>query len=290
MAEPIAERPAPSSPVDTVPLPRVVVVEQPPKKKRRRGLGWLIALVVVAILLVVGYFVAEAYAKQYAIGYVQDQVRAVLGLDAKTPVDVDLGDGSVIFQAIGGSVHEVNVTVDELSFGGITGTAHLNATDVPLDSSKPVGTLGIDVTVTEKNVRKLADFLSGSQLKSIDVGNGVITIGSEFSVFGLITIPVGVDLKPSAADGGINFEPQTVTLGDNDISVADLRNNPAFSAVASQFLQSRQFCVAQYLPEALKVSDVKVVGSDLVVSINGDGTALGGKELSTLGTCPGSGQ
>jgi hypothetical protein len=208
----------------------------------------------------------------------------------KTPVDVDLGDGSVIFQAIGGSVHEVKVTVDELAFGGITGKAQLTATDVPLDSSKPVGTLGIDVTVTEQNVRKLAEFLSGSQLKSIDVGKGVITIGSEFSVFGLITVPVGVDLKPSASDGGIAFEPQTVTLGDNAISVADLRNNPAFSAVASQLLQSRQFCVAQYLPQALTVSDVKVVGSSLVVSINGDGAALGGKALSTLGTCPGSGQ
>ena len=34
------------------------------------------------------------------------------------------------------------------------------------------------------------------------------------------------------------------------------------------------------------VEAVEVVGSDLVVSLNGDGAALGGPEFSTFGVCP----
>ena len=66
---------------------------------------------------------------------------------------------------------------------------------------------------------------------------------------------------------------------------ADLRASPEFAGIAGQFLQSQDFCVASSLPKALTITDVDVVGSNLVIAINGDGTALSGPGLSELGVC-----
>jgi len=57
------------------------------------------------------------------------------------------------------------------------------------------------------------------------------------------------------------------------------------SALAGQLLASQTFCVAEYLPQALTLTDVDVVGETLVLKINGDGTALGGPEIATMGVC-----
>lgn len=268
----------------TVPIERV---EVPSKKKRRRWIGVLIALVILVVLLVVGFFVADAYAKTYAENYVRERIVEVLKLDPTSEVDVDLGSGSVLLQAASGALNQVDVHVDTITFGDISGEAQITATKVPLDSSKPVDTLGIQVTVSEDNVKKLSGFMSGIDLKSIDIENELIRIGTEFTVL-FFTIPVSVDLNPTAKDGGINFDPVTILLGDEEISVADLRASPEFRALAGDLLASLDFCVASFLPRALTIDKVDIVGTDLVLGIDGDGTALSDPALSTLGTCPAS--
>lgn len=282
MAEPIAPR---SEPVEIAPTDTVVLEVAAPKKKRRRWIGVLIALVVVVILLVVGFFIADAYAKTYAENYVRERIVEVLKLDPAAKVDVDLGGGSVLLQAATGGLDQVNVHVDTITFGDISGEAQITATKVPLDSSKPVDKLGITVTVSEDNVKKLSGFLSGIDLTSIELKDGLIRIGTEFK-FLFLNVPVAVDLNPTAKEGGINFDPVTILLGEDEISVADLRATPAFSSLAGDLLASRDFCVAGFLPKALTIDKVQVVGKNLVVGIDGDGTALSDPALSTLGTCP----
>jgi hypothetical protein len=283
MAEPLQPA-APTEPVepgDTL----VIEVPAPAKKKRRRCIGVLIALAIVAILLVVGFFIADGFAKTYAENYVRERIVDVLQLDPAADVVVDLGTGSVLLQAARGAIDEVDVQVDTITFGEISGAARITATEVPLDSSKPVDVLDIEVTVTEENVKKLSGFMSGIELTSIDIENELIRIGTEFSVV-FFTVPVSVDLQPTAQDGGINFDPVTILLGDDEISVADLRASPEFSAIAGDLLASRDFCVASFLPQALTIDRVDIVGTDLVLGIDGDGTALSDPALSTLGTCP----
>jgi hypothetical protein len=114
----------------------------------------------------------------------------------------------------------------------------------------------------------------------------VVRGGGQLGAVGEERRNVAVDLKPSAKDGGINFDPQNIVLGDQQISVDDLRSNPQLGFLADSLLASRDFCVASFLPRDLTVDKVDVVGTNLVVSINGDGAALGGPGLSTMGTCP----
>lgn len=281
MAEPIASEPSRDAQTEVIP-PMVVEVAAPRKRHRLR---LVIILLAVLVLLVVAFLVADGAAKRYATGYVKDNIVEVLQLPPGTPVDVDLGGGSIILQAIAGGIDKVTVDVRSLTFGELTGAAHLVATNVPLDSSQPLDQLGITVTMSQGDVRTLATSLSGLQLDTIEVGEGVITIGTELDVL-FFAVPVAVDLEPSARDGAIGFEPKTVRLGGSEISVPDLLATPQLGDLAADLLRSRQVCVASYLPEALIIRDVRVEKTNLVVTIDGDGTALGGSGLSTNGTCP----
>ncbi|TAL44235.1 MAG: DUF2993 domain-containing protein [Salinibacterium sp.] len=254
-----------------------------PEQKRPRGRG-LIALVVVLVLLLAAAIAAELIARQYAASYIRERVVSTLGLAPDAPVNVDFGGGSIILQAAGGSIDNVTIRVDAVLLGDVKANAVVTATHVPLDENKPIQNLDITATISERNVRKLAPYLSGYGLKSIDLGHGVITINSDFTVF-VFSTPVSVDLVPSAHNGAINFDPKTVTLGGQHISVTDLRNNKFFSAFTGDLLDSRDYCVANYLPKALTVTNVKVVGSKLVVTVNGDGTALADPDLAVRGTC-----
>lgn len=268
----------------TVPVKTVAVVPDPPMKRRRPLVAVIIAVAVLA-LLVVGFSIADGLVRQYANSYLRDRIVEVLKLDPKTPVDVTLGGGSIILQAISGSIDVVDVHVNSVTFGDITGSAEITATHVPLDQGKPVGSLGIKVTMSEDTVKKLGANLSGMNLKTISLQDGVIRVGTDFTVL-FLTLPVTVDLAPSAKAGGIGFEPKVIKVGDSQFSVAALQANPIFGGLAGELLKSQDLCVASSLPAALKITDVIVTGANLVVTINGDNVALSDPNLSTRGTCP----
>ncbi len=289
MAEPIV--PVVVTPASTVST-EVIAVDPPTPpvppaapKKRRRWWVLVVVLVLVVVVLAIAYFAAERFGRDYAEQLVRDQVVQVLQLDPKAEVGVDLGPGSLIAQAIVGRIDSVTVDVPELTLGDITASAVLFATDVPLDSSRPVTTMRVMATITEANVNKLAGYLSASDLKAITLADGVITVQTEFTILNVIVLPVTVDLEPSAVNGGISFDPKTIVLAGAEISVQELRSSPQFSALAGDLLASRDFCVADQLPTALTLTDVSVVGSTLVLAISGDGVALGDPALSEVGTC-----
>ena len=284
MAEPIT--PQDEQPTEQIGPAQTLLMEVAPKPRRRRHwLGRLVVIVIVIVVLLIVFFVGDALARQYATGLVREQIVTALKLDPGADVTVDLGDGSILLQAATGSLDDLSVHVSQFSLGDVRGEAQITATDVPIDTSKPLGTMAIEVTVDQANVQALAGFLSGVDLTSIELRDNLIRISTELDI-GFAQIPVSVDLAPSAKDGGITFEPITVLLGEQQVTVADLRAIPGIGDLASSLLGSRSVCVASYLPQALAIDDVKVVGTDLLVSIKGDGAALSGPGLSTMGTCP----
>ncbi|WP_309709910.1 DUF2993 domain-containing protein [Pseudolysinimonas sp.] len=268
------------------PSPGPSVAEAPPRKKRR---GWLVALIVVGILVLLGliaFLVADGIAKDYARDYVRARVIEVLQLPEETDVDVDLGGGSIILQALAGRIQSVDVTVPELSFGDLTGAAELHAEGVPLDELEPVDVLRVDFSVDEGDLASIAGSLSGLELESIELDDPDIVVASAFSVFGL-PLPVGMSLTPSAAEGQLVFTPLSVTVAESTFTAEQLLNDPLFGFLARDLLKQQSVCVAGSLPQALVLTDAAVEGDALVLSITGDGAALGGPELATLGVCAG---
>ncbi len=263
---------------------QVLLVEAPPRR-RRRWLGWLIGLLVLIVLLVAAAIVGETLARQYAEGYIRDRVLESLPVDAATPLDVQVEGGPVLLQALAGRMTEIVVGIPELTIGEVSGSATVTATNVPLDESQSTENLDIVLTIPEASVQKLSTYLSGIDLDSIALGDGVITVDTSVDLL-LFSVPISIDLVPSADAGGIAFTPETITLEQQEISVDDLRSNPLVSGIAGSLLRSQVFCVAGSLPKALTLSDVSVVGSDLVVRVTGDGVPLGDPALAETGTCP----
>ena len=139
-------------------------------------------------------------------------------------------------------------------------------------------------TVDQNNIAKLKSFLSGVTVDSIAVKSQRITVASKLSVFGF-SIPVSVALTPSAKDGQLLFSPDTITINGADVSISDLQGG-VFGAAANAILPPQSFCVAQYLPKAIVLSDADVVGTNLVLKFGAKNVALGGSGFTTNGTCP----
>jgi hypothetical protein len=262
--------------------PVVVVVEKPQKKRRRWP--WVLGgiLLVLAILLVIAFFVADAYAKDYARAYIKERIVAVLGIDDPSKVQVDIGEGSVLLQALRGELDQIDVTAEQVSFGILNGAATVHAEGVPLDENAPVDALEVTFAVAEGDVEALAGNLSGLQLESIVLEEPEIVASTTFNFFGF-QIPVGMGIEPSADEGRIVFTPTSIRLGEDNYTAEELRET--FGGFADQLLRQQSFCVAENLPAALTIVDVDVDAKNLVVKIDGDGAALGGPDLSTPGTC-----
>jgi hypothetical protein len=265
----------------TKPLP----VQVAPTKRRRWP--WILGgvLVVLAILLTVAFFVADGYAKDYARDYIKQRIIAVLGIEPGTPVTVDIGDGSVLLQAIAGRLDSVDVTAAKVTLGELTGSAIVHAEGVPLDENAATRQLRVTFAVAEPDVAALAGNLSGMDLDSITLDEPEIVAHTTYLLFGFLELKIGMGLTPSADDGRIAFTPTSIRLNDETFTAEELRQS--FGQLAGDLLAQQSLCVSESLPVALTIVDVDVVKKDLVVQIDGDGVVLGGPDLSTPGTCAG---
>jgi hypothetical protein len=268
----------PVEPVQPEPAP----VDAPPKPKRR---GWIIALIVVAAVVVLGivaFFVAEALAKDYARGYVRDRIVEVLNLPADAEVDVDLGGGSIILQALSGRVDQVDVDVPEVALGDLTGAVRLHAEGVPLDEMQPVDVLGIDFAIGADDLTALGQNAEEGA-PTFEFAEGEVLLSGEFAVFGA-TIPLRLSFEPSAADGDLVLTPTSIMLGSETFESGD--DDSFFGQILSGLFQPQNLCIAASVPQALVLTDATIDDAELVLAFTGDGAAFGGPELSTPGTCP----
>lgn len=274
-----AAEPTPSSPQPLNSQPLI-----PARSKKKRRIWPFVVVAVVLVMLIVGFFIADAAAKTYAQDQIKQKIVAALGVDPKTDVQVKVGGGSVLLQALSGKLTVVDITVPKLAFGDLVGAATLHATQVPLDENAPLQKLAITYRVSEKNVRVLASDLSGMKLDTITLEQPEIVANASFSVFGF-GIPVGLGLTPSAVKGQLVFTPTSILVSGQKFTSKQLIATPGLGALARNLLKQQSFCVAQYLPKALTVTSAKVADRQLVLTISGDGAALGGSGFTTKGNC-----
>jgi hypothetical protein len=253
-----------------------------PAKRRR----WpIVVAIVVGVLLVLGivaFFIAEAIAKDYARDYVRDKIVAVLALPEDAEVDVELGPGSIILQALAGRVDEVDVDVPEVAFGALSGAVRLHAEGVPLDEAQPVDVLRIDFAIGADDLTALGQ--GAEDAPNFEVAEGEVRLSSEFALFGA-TIPIGLALEPSAQDGALVLTPTSVTIGEETFD-AGSSDDSFFGQIVAQLFQPQTMCIAASLPQALVLADASIDESELVLAFRGDGASFGGPELTTPGTCP----
>lgn len=255
--------------------------EVPVRRKRHPLRNTIISLVIIAALGVAGYLVAEPLARQFAEEFVRVGVARELGVANADTVHVDLGSGSVLLQVIQRKIKHIHVKIDRFTSGTLAGSAVFTATGVPLNTGKPLSTIGITVSVAPSD---LSGFVASSAAPNATVAfaGTSIRIGTSMTVLGQ-TLPATVDLSAKAAGGQVLLTPVAVTLGGTNYTVDQLRASP-FGSLVSGLLATRTECIASGLPQNMQLTSVVVKDKHLLVSVAGKGVTLA--SLAHKGTCP----
>lgn len=257
-----------------------VVVTPAPRKRRAPVVITVILLVLT--LLVVGFIALDAWARQQVADYVSEKVRSVLSLDSDQPVEVEIGGTSVIAQVVTGSLERIDVGVDDVTIGDLSGGVTLRAEGVPVDASRAVDRVQIEFRVKEDGLQSIASTLSASAIDSVQLDDGEIRFGTELSIFG-VPFTVGIGVEPFADGGEIGLTPTSVELGGTRSTAEALIET--FGRPAQELLQTRSLCVAEWLPESFGVDDVEVRDTELVVTIGAQKALFDEGSLSRLGSC-----
>lgn len=261
--------------------PTVVVVP----RKNHRGRHALVALLVVVVLLVAAFFVGDYFAKQYAASYVQQKVATALDLPSTAPVTVNLGSGSILLQAVTGSIRDVTVSVNPLTIDGLAGSATLTAHGVPLSETVPVSQLRVDVDVPQATITKAIKKIPALARLSptVAISGQDVTVGGSFSVFGFVQ-HVGVVMTPKVTAGVPSFVIKTAKFDGIAISVTQLdKEIPGLAAVLRS---GTSLCIANELPKAFVLTGIAIQGKSLVSTFSGNGVELNSASLTQRGTCP----
>jgi hypothetical protein len=263
--------------VTTERLPR------PIRTRRRRRAPWILGGILVLVLLLVAvYVVAETLLRDYATGRVKTEVAQGLALESEDDVGVDFA-GSLVLQALIGKIGQTDVTVEDATFGPLTGDLDIRAHGVPVDTSKPVDRLDVQLTVSEQNVQDLAEYMTAVQVADITLEEPEILAQTELSLLA-VAVPVQLGLEPSAESGRLAFTPSSIELAGRRLTADELRASE-FGGVAGPLLQQQEVCVEEYLPQAFALLDVSVVGDELVATLTGADVRLTAAELQSVGSC-----
>ncbi|HKP07159.1 MAG TPA: DUF2993 domain-containing protein [Microbacterium sp.] len=263
----------------TEPLPGGFVPAEP--ERSRRVWPWIVAFAIVAALAVAAWFAAEAIARQIVTGVVREQVRTQLSLPADQPIDVEI-PGAVIPQLISGTLDELTIASDDVTFEGVTGDVTVTAHDVAVRGTGEMSGATATVSLDEAQLRTLLSTVDGFPADTVGLAAPNVTMSLDLQLFG-VAVPVGVALAPSAADGSIVLTPAALRLGESEVTADALRSQ--FGGVADVVLRDWDVCIAQYLPSGVTLTSVDVTGDLLVAGFDVAGAIATDPALQQNGTC-----
>jgi hypothetical protein len=261
----------------------VTVVEIP--RKTHRGRRFLIVTLIVVVVLVALFFVADALARQYATNYVRTQVASSLGLRSDAPVRVDLGSGSLLLQAATGRIDHVTITVDPLTLNGLSGAAGITGRGVPLSTTVPVKSLNGEVRIPAATIRKAIKQIPSlaSYEPTVSVVNNHVDVAATVSILGFPQ-RLGITLTPKVTNAKPGLAIDAITFDGARISAAAL--DKLIPGVAGVLHTGVSLCIANQLPKAFVLTGISFKGQSLVITFTGDGVELNSAALAEKGTCP----
>jgi hypothetical protein len=248
-----------------------------PQRKRpvRRLVVIVVSLVIAVAVVVVGLVVADNVARNLAATAAESQISSRLPADVTGDFSVAIGGFSFLWQAASGSLDEVTITSTDLTAKGVPVSATVEASGVPTDFSKPIGTVTATFTLTEAAVNSFIT-LPGSS--ALTLGDGVVGYTGQVELFGL---PLGYSatatVVPDGADVVVTPADVTVTAGTVSIDVGD-----SIAAVRSA---SIPICVAKYVPKDFTITELTVTPGQVVATATATNLVPSGSAIRTLGEC-----
>lgn len=266
----------------TLPLPEAAASAPAPRRRRRRALPWIIAAVVVIGLAIAAWFVAEHMTREIVTSTVRQQVITQLALPEDQQVDVGV-DEPVLPQVLGGTLDRLDVSSADVPLGDVVADVSVRAREVPIRTDGgDIGAAEATVVFSEDQLQTLLAQVEGVPDTGIVLAPPDVQVEVELPLFAL-TVPLGLDLRPSVTDGDIVLSPEAVRLGGAELTGDALRER--FGSAADAVLRSYPICVRDRLPAGLTVREVRVEPGALVAEVDVDGAIIRDPALQANGTC-----
>jgi hypothetical protein len=248
---------------------------EPVPRRRRRGVGVVIALVVV-VVLAVGVVVADVSLRAYAQDRAASEIAASLPDTVEGDIDVSIDGFSFLQQYLSGTFDRVELDAPALTVSGVPVDAHVVATGVPTDLSKPVGAASATLTLSQDAVNSVVEVPGAATLTLDDQAVGY---DGSISFLGL-SVDYLVTASVSVTPDSVVLSPQkaTLTAGSAVVDASD-----ALDAVLDE---SIPLCVASYLPQGVELADLTITPGQATVVLRASDLSIDETSLSTLGVCP----
>ncbi|MGC0370030.1 hypothetical protein [Microbacterium sp. SLBN-111] len=254
-----------------------------PEPARPRG-GWrlvVIAGLVVVLLATLGA-IAETVSRAEAERTVAEQVRNKLGIADSDRVQVDIA-GSVLLQELVGRFESVGVTV----YSFPAGRANADLTLIAAASRQIDGTWTEDRVsgaLTLSAAQATALFLPTELQGRMRLGfsGGDVVIGTSVPV-GTGAHTVSVAATPRFENGRLTSSPASVTIDDKTLSSEEVA---ALTGVDLSTMQPAPVCLAEVIPRALHLNDVRIADDRLQMIFDVDLPSAETAEGREPGSCP----
>ncbi|MET0304074.1 MAG: DUF2993 domain-containing protein [Microbacteriaceae bacterium] len=275
-----------SHPDDAAAAPTTVIVEEPlaeTRPKRRRGRIALIVIVVLVILAVIAAIVAENIARSMATATIRERVVSALELPSEDGVDVEIGPGIFLVQALSGRVDAVDVDIRDVPIGDLTGRAAIEARGVPLSETETVDALDIEVTIPSTELLAAAQEFGEADTLDVRIEGQEVVSTTDIEFFGQ-SFTLGKTFAASTEGGRLVLTPVSFIIGDQTFDPSELSEGP-LAAVADVLTHPHEVCVADRLPASISLDGVAFDDDRVTLSFDGAGSALSGAALQEKGSC-----
>lgn len=257
--------------------------------RRRRG-GCLIVTGVLVVALVGAFFVADAALRGFAQGRAEAEIAKRLPANVTGGVSVKIGGLSVIAQYLTGSFEQVELTAPQLTVDGAAASVHIRATEVPVDTSQPIGHVTGTIDLDEAALNTL---LQASQEQGDDASAGPIEAGATELKLGANEVTYAGTVSVFGIEVGYRATATPSTSADSLVLTPTEAELSGFggSLDASSLLQLLlgekpvSVCMAQYLPQGVTLAGVDVTAERARITLESSTLTLTEQSLTTLGSC-----
>jgi hypothetical protein len=246
----------------------------------RRRARWPWVVLVIVLVLAALVVAAEFIARSVVPSTVRSLVIDNLDLPADQQLDVQV-PGIMLPQLIAGTLGEVRLASDEVTVGGITGSARVTATDVPVSG----GALGAAKGTVSIDQDEFSSLLDSAQLpiSRIALSAPNATVEGEVELFGR-QIPVGITVTPGAEKGDLLLTPVSLSVNGMDVDLDAVSG--LIGSAGETITQPQRVCIADRLPAGITLTGLRIEGTRAVADISADGRIAVDQELLENGTCP----
>lgn len=255
----------------------VASVESP--RRSRRGLRWLVAIVILVVLLVVAALIADIAIRAYAEDRVASEIEQQLPPGVEGEVAVEIGGFSVVQQYLAGRFDEVGLRAPELTIDGYPVAASVDLAGVPVEGGAVEGAIESVAGTVDIPQETVAGLIASRGVV------GDITLGDDSLQYRTSTEVLGQELgfqvitRPVLDAGRIVFRAESAQI---DGAGLEFDATQLLDLVAPEGLS---VCVAQYLPEAIELRSVEIVGSEAIVDLTATDLLIDEASLARTGVC-----